>query len=172
MNPINVDREYESNMRVKHWKWKTSLRGGKVKKKVSVCIYLPNLPKEVSDLMYLREKWLVVSLDEERVGDVSILNGLVQVGEWSRRNPHDEQLVVSGAIWSSLVYDMSLTVWRVLNWETMLVPSPNLSWIVVVGAAGSTTRLTDGRGSEADPRALPMPWNGVNGLGDSCGYKM
>jgi len=81
----------------------------------------------------------------------------------------------------------SLTVWWLLNLETRRVPSANLSWIEVVGAAGSTTSPLDGAGAtfigadeacgaelEPDPlapRVLPTPWNGFLGFGGSCESK-
>lgn len=42
---------------------------------------------------------------------------------------------------------MSLMVWWLLNLDTRRVPSANLSWIEVVGAAGSTTNPLDGAGA-------------------------
>lgn len=67
------------------------------------------------------------------------------------------------------------------------MPSANLSWIEVVGSAGSTTSPLVGAGAvfigadgacgsgaaELDPaplapRVLPTPWNGVLGFGGSC----
>lgn len=79
----------------------------------------------------------------------------------------------------------SLTVWWLLNLDTRRVPSANLSWIEVVGAAWSTTSPTDGAGAvficadgacgsaAADPdplapRVLPTPWNEFFGFGGSC----
>ena len=76
----------------------------------------------------------------------------------------------------------SLTVWWLLNLDTRRVPSANLSWIEVVGAAWSTTSPTDGTGAvficadgstaaDPDPLApsvLPTPWNEFFGFGGSC----